>query len=99
MRAALGIFALLLLLIGLVAQKQVDEAVWGGCLRMGVMLGIWWFAYPQVSRVPRWLAVIGGISIVVVVLRPKLVLFAVPILIVLWLLRPRTPSKPRVARD
>src|SRR5688572_20622930 len=96
MRTLIGIIALLLLVAGFVTKGYAEEAVWGGCIRMGVMLGIWWFAYPQVQHVPRWLAITGGITIIVVVLRPKLVLFAIPILIVLWFLRPRTPGRSKV---
>jgi len=99
MRTLLGIIALLLLVIGIATKGQAEEAVWGGCIRMGVMLGIWWFAYPQVQHVPRWLAVTGGVTILVVALRPKLVFYAIPILIVLWFLRPRTPGRRRAPAD
>jgi hypothetical protein len=99
MRTLLGIIALLLLVIGIATKGHADEAFWGGCVRMGVMLGIWWFAYPQVQHVPRWLAVTGGITILVVALRPKLVFYAIPILIVLWFLRPRTPGRRRAPAD
>ncbi len=58
---------------------------------------IWWFAYPQVQHVPRWLAISGGVLTVLVILRPKLLLLAIPLLAVLWLLRPRTPGRKRGA--
>jgi hypothetical protein len=90
MRAAIGLFAVLLLIVGFVSRNQVDDAFSGACVRVGLMMGIWWFAYPQVQNVPRWLAVTGGMLLLVVMLRPKLLIFAVPVVIALWLLRPRT---------
>jgi hypothetical protein len=47
-----------------------------------------------VQNVPRWLAVTGGLLLLVVMLRPKLLIFAIPAVIVLWLLRPRSPRNP-----
>jgi hypothetical protein len=98
MRAAIGLFAVLLLLVGFFTRHQVDEAISGACVRVGLMMGIWWFAYPQVQNVPRWLAVTGGLLLVVVMLRPKLLIFAIPVVIALWFLRPRSPRNP-IARS
>ncbi len=91
MRATIGLFAVVLLLFGGIAPGGVDEAISGACLRVGLMTALWWFSYPQVKNVPRWLAVTGGIMAFLVILRPKLLLLAIPMLIVLWLLRPRVP--------
>jgi hypothetical protein len=99
MRAAIGLFAAVLLIAGVVTRNQVDDAVSGAFLRVGVMMAIWWFAYPQVQRVPRWLGIAGGVVLVLVVLRPKLLLLAIPILIVLWLLRPRKPRSRNPTRS
>lgn len=99
MRAAIGMFAVLLLIVAFFTRHQVDDAFSGACVRVGVMMGIWWFAYPQVQNVPRWLAVTGGLLLLVVMLRPKLLIFAVPIVIVLWILRPRTPKRTPRPRD
>ena len=91
MRAAIGLFAVTLLIAGFVSRNQVDEAISGACLRVGLMMGVWWFAYPQVQKVPRWLAITGGVLVFLVILRPKLIVLAIPLVIVLWLLRPRVP--------
>lgn len=93
MRAAIGVFAALLLTAGIALYGRADDGFSGACVRVGLMMGIWWFAYPQVQRVPRWLGITGGLLLVLVMLRPKLVLLAIPVLIVLWILRPRTPGR------
>jgi hypothetical protein len=98
MRAAIGLFAVILLLVGVFARGAMDDAVWGACLRVGLMMALWWFAFPQVKNVPRWLAVTGGAMLFVVLLRPKLVVLAIPVLIVLWLLRPRVPRGDLASR-
>jgi hypothetical protein len=95
MRAALGVFAVLLLLAGMATFGRADDGFSGACVRVGLMLGIWWFAYPQVQHVPRWLGFVGGALLLLVMLRPKLILVAIPVLIVLWILRPRTPLRHR----
>jgi hypothetical protein len=93
MRATIGLFAILLLIVGFVTRNHVDDAFSGACMRVGLMMVIWWFAYPQAQNVPRWLAVTGGMLMLVVMLRPKLLIFAVPVVIALWLLRPRSSRK------
>ncbi len=98
MRAAIGLFALLLLAFGAFAPSEVDAAVSGACLRVGLVFGFWWFAYPQVQHVPRWFALTAGIMMLAVVIRPKLILFAIPLLAALWLLRPRVPRRDSAAR-
>jgi len=95
MRVAIGIFALLLLLAGLVLRSQLDDALTGACLRVGAVLALWWFAYPQVQNVPRWLAFTVAGLVLLVTWRPKLLLLAIPILAVLWILRPRRPRGMR----
>lgn len=98
MRASLGLIAIALLLFSIGAHGYVDESLTGSTLRVGMLMAVWWFAYPQLNRVPRWLAWTLGVMLVVVMIRPKLILAAVPVLIVLWFLRPRAGrggSKPR----
>lgn len=99
MRAAIGLFAVMLLIAGIVMYTQVDEAISGACLRVGLMMSVWWFAYPQVKNVPRWLAVTGGVMLFLVILRPKLLILAIPVLIVLWLMRPRVPRGESASRQ
>jgi len=59
------------------------------CLRMGLLLGLWWLAYPQTVRLPLWIWVAIPASVLAVALRPKLIFWIVPIAIVIAILRPR----------
>jgi hypothetical protein len=91
MRATIGILAIVLLGMGLAARGRVDDSLWGGALRVGVLMGVWWLAYPQLGRLPRWLAATLAVALLVVLRWPKLLLLAIPLVVVLWLLRPRVP--------
>jgi hypothetical protein len=79
-RPFLGISALGFLITGLVATFVVDpapdELIWGGVLlRAGMLMGAWWLVLPSARRLrPQtwWAIAIVG---VVLVLRPRLVLW------------------------
>jgi hypothetical protein len=93
MRAAIGLLALVLLVLGVVARNQADStlsAASGASMRVGVIMAVWWFAYPQLKNVPTWLAVACAITLFFVMRWPKLLLVAIPLLAVLWFLGPRT---------
>ena len=101
-RTHLGFCALALLAIGGIAYRSFPgdaNAVGfaGGCIRMGVVLGALWLAWPQItgflSRAPRWLLVASGIAIVVCVVKPILLLLAVPALALLWFFGPKLQTK------
>ena len=74
----------------------------GSGVRIGLVLGAIWLAYPQLSRVPWWIVRVGLVAVLLVAALPRPMLaraavgVVVPLLIALWLLRPR-PPKPRVA--
>jgi len=73
------------------------------CWRMGLLLAVWWMAWPQVIRLPRWLLIAVPMLVVVLVLRPKYFLVAIPLVVALALLMPRsassrTPSRRRNQR-
>ena len=92
MRLTIGLFAVLLLVAGfLLPSGDSLSAAGGACLRVGILMGLWWFAYPQVSRIPRWLAIAVGVGVLAVLLRPKLIVLVIPVLALLWFLGPRTP--------
>jgi hypothetical protein len=92
-RHLIGIIALLSLL-GAVTfwvwpQGASDGALPSGLCKGGVLAAIVWLAYPDVRRIPAWLwSVLLGI-LVVVAIRPKMVFFAIPIIIALAILKPR----------
>jgi hypothetical protein len=81
----------------------------GVCLRVGLVLGATWLAYPQLSRVaerfPPWL--IGGflLGALVVLIRPRAIFAVLPILAAIaflqflgWLFRP-LPDARRAGRN
>ena len=86
-RLLIGIIALgLLLAAGLLyAQGLADEniVVLSGCIRMGLVLGAIWLAYDQVAQIiqktPPWIAGAIGISLLVVVIRPRALLALGPL--------------------
>jgi hypothetical protein len=53
-----------------------------------LVLGALWLALPQIEgllkRTPRWVLVSLAVALVILFLQPKLLLFALPILAVLW---------------
>jgi hypothetical protein len=101
-RTALGLTALLLVVIGsiVVVRGPADGSASGfasGCLRVGFVLGALWLAWPQImaflARAPRWLLVASGIGLIIGAARPWLLLIIVPALGVLWFLGPRLSTK------
>jgi hypothetical protein len=96
MRAAIGVFAILLLAFGIFGHNLSDEALVGAagaCLRVGIVMAIWWLAYPQAQRLPLWLVVTSAIALFVVLRWPKLLLVVIPLLAILWFLGPRARRK------
>jgi hypothetical protein len=101
MRPAIGFFAVVLLAFGVLARNASDETLAGASgagLRVGVLMAIWWFAYPQLQYLPRWLAIACGLVLLLVIRWPKLLLVAIPLLAVLWFLGPRAPRDPTAAK-
>jgi hypothetical protein len=92
-RHALGILALVLLTVGIVGQGRLDAGATGTCLRVGGVLAILWLAWPQMRGVPLWLAGALGVALVLIMRWPRLLLAALPLAVLLWLLRPRAPRR------
>ncbi len=93
-RHLLGMIAVLLLAGAVVfwiwppegaAGQQFEAACW----RVGALVAVFWLAYPQLHRVPSWLWPSLTVSLVVLAVRPKYFLLAVPIIVALAVLRPR----------
>jgi hypothetical protein len=103
-RTAIGVCGLAFFVSGvllyLFGPNQDSYAMAAGSgVRIGLVLGAIWLSYPQLSHVPWWIVTVGAISLLIVVAFPRpalgraVAIFVVPLLIALWLLRPR-PSKP-----
>jgi len=90
-RPSVGAIAAVLLLAGAWfywssgGESQLGPACW----RVAAVMGALWLAHPQVSRLPRWYVgcLAGGLFLVF--WRAKLILAALPVLALLWFLRPR----------
>ena len=65
------------------------ESVRAGLLRGGTLAAVVWLAYPDMCRLPAWLWVALLAILVVVAVRPRTILVAVPIILILAILRPR----------
>jgi hypothetical protein len=99
-RSTLGIVALALIGLGFFTWSQGPEGATAfafGCVRVGLVLGALWLAWPQIvsflTRTPRWLLVASGIALVVCAVKPMLLVVAVPMLGALWLLGSKLATK------
>ena len=88
-RPTIGLIAIVLLVVGLATYGQSDQTLSSACLRVGVVMAILWFAHPQLSNLPRWAVAAGGVGLFVVARWPRLLVIALPLAVILWLLRPR----------
>lgn len=50
-------------------------------VRAGLVLGALWLALPNIRRAPRWLLTSIGVLAAVLIVRPRLILYALPIAI------------------
>ncbi len=88
-RHALGILAIVLLAVGALTYDGASAALGGTCLRIGMLLALGWLAYPQWRAIPLWMVGVLAAGTLVVLTRPKLIVIVLPVILALWLLRPR----------
>jgi hypothetical protein len=97
-RTKLGVLAVLLLATaGVLKLIPAEHApansvgLFGACWRIGFVLAVFWLAYPDLVRLPRWLmpaVLLVGLAMA----RWPWLLWSVPaVIFVGWLLRPREP--------
>jgi hypothetical protein len=106
-RQGIGIVAIVLLLVGaflaLAGWEGAGYAQWENIAwRLSAVFALWWLAYPEFSRLPRWAWLIIPALLVMVALGPRRLLAIAPLLVrvlvplapllaalwVLWRLRP-----------
>lgn len=102
MRHQIGIVSLLLLVATVViwfnsGSGEELPAVLGALLKVGLTFGAVWLAYPQLSKLPTWLAAITVGSILTILIFRKAAIFLIPLLIIIWFLRPK-PQKAAAGR-
>jgi len=98
-RSKLGILTVLLLTIALGLRLFADEdkaTAEFACLRMAIVLGAAWMAYPQLVVLPRWMILSTTAVAIVAAIKPKALIIGLPLLAILFMLRPK--SKPPVRR-
>jgi hypothetical protein len=94
-RPTIGLITVVLLAVGFATRDQSDGALSSACLRVGLIMAILWFAQPQLKHLPRWLVAVSAVGAFVVMRWPRLVVVALPVVVILWLLRPRRPQARR----
>lgn len=102
-RHAVGILALTLLVSAAVLamrspQEGLSYQVEINFLRVGALLGVFWLAYWDLTRIPPWLWLVFVPMAAVVIVRPRWFFFLVPILLLLAVLHPRVTSMVRRGR-
>lgn len=63
--------------------EAVDSFFW----RLGALLAVLWLAYPDLMRVPRWVALAVPALLIVIVKWPRLIFVIVPAMIFLVVLQ------------
>ena len=100
-RHILGLIALALLGLGTITSlipSLADYQVLAlGGLRVGIVLGVLWLAWPDLDRLPRWAWIALAVGLVAVIYARSILIFAAPLLgaaIVIYLLyrRLRRPT-------
>lgn len=93
LRARAGWIAVILWIAALAALALgCDELTVGAFLRTAVCMSLLWLAWPQLSRLPRWLYVsvlVVGLAASIV---PRVLLLLIPLLLLYGFLRPK-PKK------
>ena len=94
-RPTVGWISLVLFLAALVLRLWFpsDVTTADAFLRPAIVMGLLWLALPQLSQVPRWLMISAVVSAMIVMWRPRLLYAVVPIVAVLWFLRPRNVNR------
>lgn len=68
------------------------------CRRMGILCVLLWLAYPELKRLPSWLALTVPFVTAVVAFRPRYALVLVPLVLLILFLRPRKRVTPLPGR-
>lgn len=93
-RRIIGAAALAVVIGGALLYWNGEAPTGGVLLRSGVVLAAIWFAWPALARVDtRWL-IPAVLALILIVTRPLLLLWLLPLLVVLGFLR-RSPSSSR----
>ena len=100
-RHLVGVFGLVFVTVGIYffiwpPESGATEFLQGSCIKAGIVLLLTWLAFPQLDRLPVWLFASTVGALLAVAVRPRVVLALLrygivflPILIAIWVLRPK----------
>lgn len=97
-RHAIGIIALVLLLGAVVLsiwrpQGAGNNFTLGALVRVGAVMAVLWLAYPDVKRLPPWIWATFPVLLMILAVRPRWLVVAVPLVIALAILKPRLSAR------
>ena len=97
-RHAFGIIGIIFLTVWAYSSLQAEQVQSGSfvaamAIRVGLVLVALWWAYPELSRVPRWMYGVLLAGMVIIMIQPRMLVLVVPAVIAIWLLRPRSESR------
>jgi len=103
-RRIIGIVTLLLLTGAFILVIHGGEgtqytSLLAACVRLGIMGGAVWLAFPQLTRIPRWVAALGLVTLVLGAIRPRTLPITVPLLFLVIVMRPKNSSKRSVEKS
>ncbi|MDH3259535.1 MAG: hypothetical protein OEM84_01045 [Acidimicrobiia bacterium] len=81
-RPTLGVISLVLIIGGaIVMLRPIDGDSYLGAIsvRSGLVLGSIWVALPNIRKAPSWLLSSVGLLAIVLIVRPRLLLYALPV--------------------
>ena len=97
-RTQFGLLSLVLLtaagVLWLMGIETTDYApILSPLMRLGLVLGAVWIAWPQITKLPIWLATVGIVTVVAFLIFKKAALVLIPLLVLIYFLRPRPPKR------
>ena len=99
-RHILGISAIILL-AGAVAfliwppESAGSQSLHAACTRVGALCAVLWLAYRELERLPSWIGTVIPVVTILVALRPRWAIIAIPLVIALMVLGRKKKPNPR----
>lgn len=97
-RPTLGVISLVLVIGGAILMvRPINGDTYLGAIsvRAGLVLGAIWVSLPNIRRAPGWLLWAVAVIAIVLVVRPRLLLYALPVAALVALVGATTRSKER----
>jgi hypothetical protein len=100
-RHILGICALVLLAAAVAfriwppGSEGSENLLNAACTRVGALCAVLWLAYRDLERLPPWIGSVVPVAGVLVALRPKWAIIAIPLVIALMILGRKKKANPR----